>query len=99
MKSLFPTRALILLLVIGFVDLVVTAVLHAKGLIVEVNPLMKFFIEKGEWLFAVVKGATLVVGWVFLARYAKTHLQFVRNACLVGSFAYVAIWITWFFSA
>lgn len=99
MKALFPTRALVLLLSIGFVDLVVTAVLHAQGLIVEVNPLMKFFIEKNEWLFAAVKGATLAVGWFFLARYAQTHLQFVRNACMAGSFAYVTIWIAWFFAA
>lgn len=93
---MFPTRALLLLLGIGFVDLVVTAVLHAQGLITELNPIMKPLIETSEWLFAAVKLGTLVLGWYLLSRYAKTHLAFVRNACLGGSALYLTIWTIWF---
>ena len=95
-EKLFPTRALLLLLGIGALDLVVTAWMHAHGMIVELNPLMKPLIERSEWLFVFVKGATLGVGWFFLSQYAKDHKDFVRNACLAGSFFYVAIWTVWF---
>ena len=37
-RRLLPTRALALLLAIGFLDLIVTAVLHAQGMIIELNP-------------------------------------------------------------
>lgn len=97
MKAVLPTRALTLLLTIGFVDLIVTAVLHAHGLIVELNPLMRGLIERSEWLFAAVKGATLVIAWIAMAIYARSNVVFVRQACLVGSFAYVLIWSAWFF--
>ena len=96
MKALLPTRALGLFLLIGFTDLVVTAVLHSRGMIVEVNPIMKFFIDRSEWLFAVVKGLSLVGGWVALAWYARTNLPFVRKVSYVGSAAYVTIWLTIF---
>jgi uncharacterized membrane protein len=84
---------LALFLLIGFTDLVATAVLHSKGLITEVNPLMAYFIDKGEWLFAIVKGATLVGGWIALASYAKTNLAFVRNVSYAGSAAYLGLWL------
>ena len=71
MKSLFPTKSLAVLLLIGVLDLVSTAVLHAKGLIVEMNPIMRFFIQQSEWLFAFVKGLTIGAAWVTLAWYAK----------------------------
>jgi len=92
-KALLPTRALALFLLIGFTDLIVTAVLHSKGLITEVNPIMRYFIDRGEWLFAVVKGATLIAGWVALAWYAKTNLAFVRKVAYAGSAAYVGLWL------
>lgn len=91
-----PTRALSLLLAIGFVDLVATSVLHAHGLIVEQNPLMRPLIEQSEWLFAFVKAGTLIVAWYAMARYARRNLEFVRRACLYGSVAYVLIWCIWF---
>lgn len=84
---------------IGVVDLVMTSVLHAQGRIVELNPLMRVFIERSEWLFALVKGATLVIAYVTMRNHAKHNPQFVRNACLVGSAAYVMIWCAWFFGA
>ncbi len=84
------------LMLIGFIDLVATAVLHSQGLIVELNPLMRPLIESGEWLFAIVKGFTLVLAWLVMANHAKKNLVFVRQACLIGSFAYVGIWCTWF---
>ena len=96
MKALLPTRALGLFLLIGFTDLVVTAVLHSQGLIVEVNPLMRYFINQSEWLFAFVKGLSLICGWVALAWYARTNAEFVRKISFLGSAAYLAIWITIF---
>jgi hypothetical protein len=96
-RQVFPTRAIGLILFIGLVDLVSTAWLHARGLIVEMNPLMAGFINRSEWLFVLVKGLTLVVGWYMLARYSRTNINFVRRACIVGSAAYVVIWIAWFF--
>ncbi|MBL8065956.1 MAG: hypothetical protein JNM34_08870 [Chthonomonadaceae bacterium] len=73
-----------------------TAVLHAQGLIVELNPFMKVFIEKGEWLFALIKGLTLLAGWYALVTYSKSNLEFVRRAALTGSALYVALWLLWF---
>ncbi len=99
MKALVPTRALILLIAIGMLDLVSTAVLHAKGMIVELNPVMRIFINRSEWLFAFVKGITLVAAWAALAWYARTNPKFVRQACLWGSGAYLFIWTSWFFAA
>lgn len=84
------------MVLIGVVDLILTAVLHAQGLIVELNPLMKVFIEKSEWLFAIVKGATLISAWYLMVSYARSNLAFVRTASLVGSALYVTIWVTWF---
>lgn len=98
MPVLFPSRAVILLLFIGLVDLISTAVLHSRGLITEMNPVMKPIIETSEWLFAFVKGATLLLAWLFMMRYAANHKAFIRKACLSGSAAYVAIWCLWFFS-
>jgi hypothetical protein len=60
------------------------------------NPLMRVFIERGEWQFAAVKGATLIVAWAAMVWYCKVNRQFVRQACMLGSAAYVTIWSTWF---
>lgn len=95
-RQIFPTRWLILLLAIGTVDLIVTAVLHQRGLIVELNPIMRPFIERSEWLFVLVKGATLVLAWTVIARHAQKNLQFVRTACAAGCIAYSAVWTIWF---
>lgn len=99
MQALVPTRALAVLLLIGFVDLISTAVLHQRGLIQEMNPVMRVFIERSEWLFVLVKGGTLVASWYVLARYARTNLQFVRTACIAGSCCYVGLWLVWFTAA
>jgi hypothetical protein len=98
-KDAIPTRTILLLVGIGTIDLVTTAVLHAQGQIVELNPLMRLFIEQSEWLFAFVKGLTLVGGWFVLAWYARFNLVFVRKAALYGSLAYVLVWCGWFFGA
>jgi len=76
--------------------LVVTAVLHSKGLIVELNPIMRIFIDRSEWLFAIVKGSTLIAGWLSLAWYAKSNPDFVRKLSYGASAAYVTIWLCWF---
>jgi hypothetical protein len=99
MKIAVPTKSLFVLLFVGFLDLASTALLHANGKIVELNPLMRVFIEQSEWLFAFVKGLTLVAAWVALAWYAKTNLRFVRAACCWGTVAYLFVWTTWFLSA
>lgn len=98
-KRLWPTRALMLLLAIGFVDLIVTAVLHANGRIIELNPLMRPLIEQGEWLFALVKSFTLILAWAVMAWYARQNLDFVRKICIAGSGFYLLVWCSWFFLA
>ena len=95
-RSIMPTRMIGLLMGIGFVDLVATAYLHANGLIVELNPVMKPIIESSELLFALVKGMTLVLAWVVMAKHAQKNLVFVRRTCLAGSVVYLLIWTTWF---
>lgn len=95
-QKLFPTPWLCLLLGIGLVDLIATALLHQHGLIIELNPLMKPIIETSEWLFALVKGLTLVLAWVVILKHATTHLEFIKKACAAGSFAYMTIWTVWF---
>ena len=91
-----PSRAIYLLVGIGLIDLISTAVLHAQGRIQELNPLMKPFIENSEWLFILVKGLTLVAAWFGLCWYAKENKDFVRKACLVGSAAYLLVFVFWF---
>jgi hypothetical protein len=92
----FPSRAIALIVLIGLIDLVSTAWLHATGQIVEMNPVMRIFIDKSEWLFVLVKGLTLVLGWMLLVHHAKVNKVFVRRACLLGSVAYMGIWLVWF---
>lgn len=99
MKVAIPTRSLGILLIIGFTDLILTAWLHYQGMIVELNPLMRVLIERSEWLFAFVKGATLVLAWIVMSRYAKTNRLFVRNICLFGAAAYLVIWTSWFLAS
>lgn len=96
---MFPTPALGLLLAIGVVDLLSTAYLHRAGLIVELNPLMRVFISRSEWLFAFVKGLTLGGAWGAMAWYARQDRPFVHRAALVGSVAYVVLWCAWFFGS
>ncbi len=95
-RSVMPTRAIGLLMAIGFVDLVATAVLHHHGLIVELNPLMKPLIERDEWLFVLVKGMTLVGAWAAMAAYARVNRDFVRKAALAGAGVYTLVWTVWF---
>ena len=95
-RAILPSRSLALLIAIGFTDLVLTAWLHAQGLIVELNPIMRGFIDHGEWLFILVKGGTLALAWYTMANYAKTNRAFVRKVCLTGSAEYLFVWIAWF---
>jgi uncharacterized protein DUF5658 len=99
LKMLFPTRALILFLTIGLTDLFSTAYLHSKGMIVELNPLMRAALSYGEWYFMVIKGLTLAVLWVVMVQHARKDVNFVRKACSMGASAYMGLWIVWFFSA
>lgn len=84
---------------IGFLDLISTAALHHMGLIREMNPVMRMFLQNGELPFIIVKSATLGIAWYALATYAKRDLNFVRKAAFCGSFAYATIWAVWFLSA
>lgn len=99
MKLVVPSRALLVLMLVGIVDLVSTAWMHANGQIVELNPLMRAFINQSEWLFAAVKGLTLIAAWAALAWYWKYNRQFVRVACMIGTVAYVTVWTCWFLAA
>lgn len=96
LRQVFPSRAIALLLAIGVLDLIVTTWLHATGTIVEMNPIMRTFIDRSEFLFVVVKGMTLLVGYLMLVRFARTNIDFVRKACLAGSVVYVLVWLAWF---
>lgn len=87
------------LMLIGFADLVSTAVLHANGLIVEMNPLLRPIIEQSEWLFAAVKGATLLAAYIAMIIYARHRPEFVQRASRLGIFLYVGIYVVWFFGA
>jgi hypothetical protein len=98
MKAAFPTRSMMLLIGIGLIDLISTAWMYHAGLIYERNPLMRVLLVHGEWLFVVVKGATLFGAWIVMAKYAKQNLRFVQQSCLVGSAAYMLLWTTWFFA-
>ncbi len=90
-RAILPTRALAVLLAIGFFDLIATVWLHAQGKIEELNPVMAPLLAGGEWPFAAVKTATLLFAWVLLAKQAKKAPQEVRQACLFGSAAYLAL--------
>lgn len=96
LRDLAPTRSILLLMSIGFLDLVSTAVLHAQGKIVELNPLMKPFIEHSEWTFATVKGCTLLAAWAAMVAYCRVDRKFVRQCCIFGSIAYMILWSVWF---
>ncbi len=98
-RQLLPTRAIVLLMGIGFVNLLVTAILHANGFVVEMNPLMRPLIEHSEWLFAAVKSLTLLFAWGVMAWYARQNLEFVRKTCFFGAGFYVLIWCVWFLAA
>lgn len=98
-RRAFPTRAMMLFLGIGLVDLISTAALFEAGLITEVNPIMRLFIDRSTILFILVKGLTLAAGWYALQRYASKNLDFVRKVCIAGSIAYVALWLVIFFRA
>lgn len=95
-RAILPTRAIGLLMFVGFADLISTAVLHHMGLITELNPLMKPIIEQSELLFSAVKAMTLILAWVMMAKHAQKNLVFVRRAALAGSFTYIFVWCTWF---
>ena len=96
MKAIAPSRSILLLMSIGFVDLAMTAWLHSRGMIVELNPLMRPIIEQSEWLFALVKSLTLLAAWAVMAAYCKVNVSFVRRACVYGSVIYLALWTSWF---
>ena len=98
-RLVVPSRSLVVLVSIGLIDLIVTAVLHAYGLIVELNPIMRPFIEQSEWLFVLVKGSTLIIAWCVMAPYAKVNRLFVRRVSNAGIAAYMVIWLSWFLSS
>jgi len=98
-NRIFPVRSLAILLFIGTIDLISTAWLHAHGLIVELNPLMRPLIEHSEWTFALAKGFTLVAAYVVMVRYARNNRAFVARSCTYASIAYLGVWAIWFTSA
>ena len=91
-----PTRSLAAFLLIGIVDLISTAWLHAQGMIVELNPLMRASLAYGEWFFVIVKGTTLLALWIVMVLHAQKDVKFVHNVCRVGAAAYVGLWVVWF---
>jgi len=57
---------------------------------------MKPLIERDEWLFVLVKGMTLVLAAAGLIWYGQKNREFVRRACLMGSAAYLLVFVAWF---
>jgi hypothetical protein len=98
-KDFVPVKSLGILMLIGILDLMTTAWLHANGLIVELNPVMRPIIEHSEWLFALVKGMSLVVAYSVMLSYARTNVDFVRTASRLGVLLYSGMWLIWFVSA
>ena len=96
MRAILPTRSLGVLMFIGFLDLFTTLWLHVNGMMVELNPIMRYFLLQSEWTFALVKAVTLLGAWGVLAWYARQNREFVRMACMWGSVGYVALWTMWF---
>ena len=96
MKRYFPSVPLLVLLSIGLIDLILTSVLHAQGLIVELNPVMRPIIEQSEWLFAFVKGATLVAAYLVMMKYMDRHKNYIDKVATIGWIAYIATWTVWF---
>lgn len=99
LKTLFPTRSLVIFLMIGMFDMITTAWLHAHGMIIELNPLMRTALAYGEGYFVLIKGLTLAALWIVMVHHSQKDLRFVSRACTVGAFAYVGLWCVWFFSA
>lgn len=58
---------------------------------------MRPFIERSEWLFASVKGLTLLAAWVAMVAYCRVNREFVKRAALIGTGFYLTIWTVWFF--
>ncbi|MBS1718163.1 MAG: hypothetical protein JSS72_10585 [Armatimonadetes bacterium] len=85
-----------LLLCVGVVDLATTAMLYHMGLIREMNPLMRVFLDHSVAAFIIAKGVTLAVASVVMWRHARHDPKFVFRACLYGSAAYICVWLTWF---
>ncbi|MEZ0325336.1 MAG: DUF5658 family protein [Fimbriimonas sp.] len=98
-RTILPNKSLILLICIGLIDLVATAMLHARGLIVELNPIMRPVIEHSEWAFALVKGVTLLIAFITMSQYARQNSVFVGKASKIGILMYTGIWIVWFTAA
>lgn len=76
--------------------MVATAVLYSAGLIVELNPLMRPWLEGGVWQFCAVKSFTIVVAFVGLQYYRARDEKFVRFASRLGVVLYLGIWLGWF---
>ena len=76
-----------------------TTMLHARGLIVELNPIMRPVIEHSEWAFALVKGVTLLIAFITMSQYARQNSVFVGKASKIGILMYTGIWIVWFTAA
>ncbi len=98
-SELLPSKSLVVLIVIGLIDLIATAMLHARGLIVELNPIMRPVIEHSEWLFALIKGSTLLVAYLTMMQYARQNIDFVTKASRMGIILYTGIWLVWFTAA
>lgn len=92
---LFPTRWLFVLTFVALLDLASTLWWHSRGMMEELNPLMAVLLTRGEWLFASVKVATILLAWAAVAWYAQKNHAFCRRVCAFGSVAYILLWTSW----
>lgn len=94
-----PTPGILILMLIGLVDLIITVTLFSFGLVEEMNPIMRPLIHYHPFMFAIVKLLTLVAGYVGLQMYRLIDENFSNKAAWVGALAYAGIWTIWFIAA
>jgi hypothetical protein len=95
MTRVMPNRGLALLMFAGLLDLATTLYWHSKGMMTEMNPLMRPFLEGGVLGFAAIKFVTLAALWLAVVLYSDRNPNFCRKACTLGAAGYVVLWTTW----
>jgi len=73
-----------LLVILNFIDLMLTLVLFEKKLITEENPIMDVFISFNSLSFALAKLSLCYFGIYLLYKYRENSFSIYSSYCLVG---------------